>query len=52
MVIDMKGLYVDSIIKIAKKCGFEFIGMDEYNVQKSHYAKKQKKQYLIAFIKK
>lgn len=51
MVIDMKQKYNDSIIESAEMVGFKYIGIEEYNVQKSHYATEKKVQNLITFKK-
>lgn len=52
IVIDIKELYTNSILSTLEKSGFKIVEIENYNVRKSHYTKKDtKKQLLIHAVK-
>lgn len=51
IAIDMKELYLDKIEKCLSDVGFKFIERKSYKVNKSHYSKKDKNQYVTIFQK-
>jgi tRNA(Phe) wybutosine-synthesizing methylase Tyw3 len=52
IVIDIKELYTNSILNTLEKSGFKIVEIENYNVRKSHYTKKNtKKQLLIHAVK-
>ncbi len=51
MLIDMKETYSDAVILSAQNAGFKYVEMSKYNVNKSHYAKNKKQQFILVFKK-